>query len=535
MHFIRGLVYPNPNSGGRGTAWRMKWMYEFWGFAINGTSSPTVPGGFASPNGIGMPTDFTGGASLLASGTDGSHTAVDGSLFSGDCTFTATASAPFTSSMAGKVLVMWVPGSGSSVDSVYLITRVISSTQIAINLNTGGTPDPITKHPTAPARSGVCYRVVDMVTGANAATLNTTFGSYLTFELNAALINPGQGNINGISQIQIATANENSSFINSNPNYQGITMAVSGTGTWDGTQVAISGASNTNPITITTTAPHGFSTGDIVDITGVLGNYSANGNWSINVTGSNTFTLVGPFQGNGIGTYTANTGTATRGFLNDGYQGIAYADINGGGAYTAGQTAVNMIGDPTFLITHLREQDLFQSNLRLAIYFEIPQRLYPQGNDLHPVAMLLETYNSGSLYTSSTTASYGGGWFMRSHSSDSGSNSNTVGIRLYRTLVKAMRGDGTPDVFGQNLTDFRIGFNTVGGTVPASEAILCLPGVANQFCLGRVKLRTVRFTGTHVPAYHRIGTNGEFIQIQNGICWPWDNTIQPQQLLFYGA
>jgi hypothetical protein len=151
---------------------------------------------------------------------------------------------------------------------------------------------------------------------------------------------------------------------------------------------------------------------------------------------------------------------------------------------------------------------------------------------------MVETLNyggGGSLKTNNTGGSYGGGWVMKSHESDSGGNVNGPGMRNYRTLVKALRGDGTPDVFGQNMTNFTLGYNTIAGTVPESNGILGLPGVPGQFSLARVQLRSCIFTGTHIPAYHRLGTNGSFIQIQNGICWPWDNTIVPQQLLFYGS
>src|SRR5579864_8957609 len=140
LHFIRGLIYPNPNAGGLGIFWILKWMYEFWGFCINGNADPINPGGFASPNGVIMPVNFTGGTNLLASGSDGYHSAVAGNLFSGDCFFNTQSTSPFGPNMVGKALVMWVPGSGSSMDSIYLITRVISGSQLVINVNTGGTP-----------------------------------------------------------------------------------------------------------------------------------------------------------------------------------------------------------------------------------------------------------------------------------------------------------------------------------------------------------------------------------------------------------
>jgi hypothetical protein len=53
----------------------------------------------------------------------------------------------------------------------------------------------------------------------------------------------------------------------------------------------ITGASNPGTITITTSAAHGYNTGDSVTIVGVTGNTAANGTWVITVTGTTTFTL----------------------------------------------------------------------------------------------------------------------------------------------------------------------------------------------------------------------------------------------------
>lgn len=64
----------------------------------------------------------------------------------------------------------------------------------------------------------------------------------------------------------------------------------------------ITAATNATPIAITTSAPHGYATGQQVRITSVLGNTAANGVWTITVTGSTTFTLNGS---TGSGAYTA--------------------------------------------------------------------------------------------------------------------------------------------------------------------------------------------------------------------------------------
>lgn len=509
MKFIRGMIYPNANSGGRGWQWRLKWAYEFWGFCVNGTSSLTIPGGMASNNGVNMPANFTGGTSLMASGTDGSHPIVDGTLFSGDCVFTAQSSTPFTTAMVGKILVIWKPNSNSSEDSMYLITALVSSSQVMININTGGTPNATTKHPSMTARTGVNYRVVDMETGSAFANMN---GAHIVLQTDASSINPGQAN----SQIQFTLKGTDQSAT--------CDIALSGTASWNGSTSTVTAATNATPIVITTSAPHGLLTGQSVTIYGVAGNTAANGNWIITSTGTNTFSLIGSV---GNGAYTSG-GTVYNAFQLDGYTGLVNANPNTSQAYTGGQTAITMIADKTFFICHIREQDLFQFNYQSSFHFEIPQRLYPQGQDLHPMAIMF-FLGGTSLTTSATTNSYGGGFYMRTHTSD------TVTMRTYRTLVKAMRGDGTPDVFGQQLSDYRVGYNTITGTIPSSDGILCLPGISNQYSLARVKLRTVKFTGTHVPKHHRIGLNGEFIQMQNGICWPWDNTIIPFQLLLFGS
>lgn len=53
---------------------------------------------------------------------------------------------------------------------------------------------------------------------------------------------------------------------------------------------AITGATNATPIVITATA-HGFATGDVINIVGVLGNTNANGRFRITVVDANTFSL----------------------------------------------------------------------------------------------------------------------------------------------------------------------------------------------------------------------------------------------------
>lgn len=81
-----------------------------------------------------------------------------------------------------------------------------------------------------------------------------------------------------------------------------------------GTSGSITNASFAAPIQITTAAPHGLSTGTILKVSGVGGNTSANGTWTITVVDGSNFTLNGS-SGNatytGAGTYITGISTIT--------------------------------------------------------------------------------------------------------------------------------------------------------------------------------------------------------------------------------
>jgi hypothetical protein len=68
------------------------------------------------------------------------------------------------------------------------------------------------------------------------------------------------------------------------------------------TSVNVSNATNTTPITVTTSASHGLTTGDYVRVASVLGNAAANGHWLVTVTSGTTLELDGSV---GSGAYTS--------------------------------------------------------------------------------------------------------------------------------------------------------------------------------------------------------------------------------------
>jgi len=345
-----------------------------------------------------------------------------------------------TINMVGKLFVMWQPNSGTSEDGIYTISSVVNSNTIRININTGGTPDPITLHPSFNQRSNINYRVVEVGLAQNASSGN---GNYMVMQFNPSSIslNPGQAN----SQVQI--------FGN--------------------------------------------------DSAGTIGmNMSPGGNWN-----GVAFPVTGNIQTDATGQFTSQSGNL----------------FNGSPATTM---AVTMAADPGFFWMHFK--DVNSGDGSSYIHVEIPTRLYPSASDTNPMVAL----NRGGVFNGSvyviTNSNAGGnisrGFLMK----------GTDGaVRTHYALSKSLFGDGTPN-FGTQLTDVRLAFNTIRGTVLASDCVLSLPAVTNQYSLGRVKLRTIKFTSTPLPGFHRFGTAGgpQFINVQNGIAIIWDNTIIPQNLFF---
>ncbi len=76
--------------------------------------------------------------------------------------------------------------------------------------------------------------------------------------------------------------------------------------------VPVGYAAYTTPISIGLAQPHGFNTGDRVVVSGVAGMTSANGTWSVTVTGPTHFTLNGSAAN---GNWTVGTGTVSGGSM----------------------------------------------------------------------------------------------------------------------------------------------------------------------------------------------------------------------------
>jgi hypothetical protein len=190
-----------------------------------------------------------------------------------------------------------------------------------------------------------------------------------------------------------------------------------------------------------------------------------------------------------------------------------------------GNMAITMAADPGFLWMHFK--DINSGDGSSYFHIEIPTRLYPASADTNPmVCMYRGGVFNGSVFniTATTGANFGHGFFMK--------GTDNV-IRTGYTLAKSLSGDASP-IFGLNLTDFRLAFNTAKGFILASDSLFSMPSVTGQYSLGRIKFRTIKFTSTPLPLYHRFGTPGgnQYLNIQNGIAIIWDNTILPTNLFF---
>lgn len=184
MKILRAMQYtlgnPNVHEGPQ----VLKFIYEFWGYCINGTASLTTPGGLASPTPSTLPAGFLEGSSVLATGSNGVTVAGSNQFTSAGATFSLA-------SHFGKQLVIWKPGSNSGDDSIYQIQGVPNATTLVVAPATGGTPQAGTFVPALTSRTAINYRIVDT---AAAAQLAVAAGQYVVFQATPSNVNTGQSN-----------------------------------------------------------------------------------------------------------------------------------------------------------------------------------------------------------------------------------------------------------------------------------------------------------------------------------------------------
>lgn len=423
--------------------WHHKLMYEFWGFCINGDDSLLQPRGFAPLSGVLFPAGWQSGSTvLLASGSDG--TTQDGMPF-----FTAPSINWQSGSYVGKHLVTWKSGSISTDDSIYLITQVVTSSQIRIDVNNGATPYTGSLHPSMTARNNINFRVIDFAAATSLPGF-TADADGLVLCLSAAyLVNSGQV----VPQAR--------------------------------TRIRTSVGTNVPQTSIT---------------------LSSSGSWT-------------PASGSGF-------------FLDPTSEIVSPNNWDQGSVTALG--VMTLIGAQDFLLTHVKLSGA-GNNKGAGFHLEVPQRLYPQVNDPNPVVAMI--YGTG-LNINSTTSVYGGG-FSAFHPPDGTT-------RAWRGLLRSLSGDYWNGLqYGGSNTPSSVSngrYNELYFNLFQNKFIMNDFALGNNFDIGtggfaaiRLKLRRVRWTANIIPAFQRLGDHGEWVHIQNGVLWPWDNGILPYNLLQAGT
>lgn len=186
---------------------------------------------------------------------------------------------------------------------------------------------------------------------------------------------------------------------------------------------------------------------------------------------------------------------------------------------------ISLWGSQDYLIVHSKGA---WNSAASWLHVEIPQRLYPQPLDPNPIWFL--NYAADAL---DQTNYYG----VTTHHPPDGTTRN------YSTFARSPVGDNWSITFFPSpyvIRTFSNGrwnnmwFNPFTNKFIFTDLVAGLTGVANQFCMSRFRLRRLRVTVPIVPQFQRLGNLGEWIFLNDGVMWPWDNTILPYGLFLGG-
>lgn len=200
---------------------------------------------------------------------------------------------------------------------------------------------------------------------------------------------------------------------------------------------------------------------------------------------------------------------------------LATTNTNGWFNGTDNPAYITLIGSQDFLLCHYKGNQTFGSGFHI----EIPQRLYPQPLDPNPITVM--NFGSVPMTTTDSTQIYGGGFYAINHPDNTTYKTLTLARSIFSDAgtewggVSAGRNNGAV-------------FNSYQNKFLFSDGVLALPSTPGQFSIARFRLRRVRFMAPIVPQFQRIGNNGEWIHMMNGIMWPWDNALLPYNLLLGG-
>lgn len=222
--------------------------------------------------------------------------------------------------------------------------------------------------------------------------------------------------------------------------------------------------------------------------------------------------------GNGIyyvlspsGSWGLNSGTYS---FTDGFA-LGYGAGGGNGSYQgllgAGAGYMSCWGAGDHFIAHFHV-----NNPSSGFHIEIPQRLYPAGDDPNPLTII-----PWALYAPTQTDSanhYGGGIYAHNPPNNT--------LFQYFGMGRRFFGDDTNTVGTQTNGRYNGAFfNTYQNKFLFTDAVAAQPQIGGQFQMARFRLRRARFIAPIIPQFQRIGNNGEWLHVLNGIMWPWDNTL----------
>lgn len=564
-------------------------------FNLNGTTgngafsaSPfavvCVPSGITPLSPTSSPQGFFEGSSVIALGNDGVTSAIGNTL-------TASASAPFTPSMAGKHVVIWSAGAntgvgGSSVGQTLPQTTINVESTLGFTF-TGGT--------------------VFVQTSAGVQTVSYVLIPNTTI---AALSNGAalpQSTINVLSTagfpttgtIKVVTANGPQTVTYTNTTSTTFTGCAGGTGTMStggtvaatqfagctgGTGTMAANASVTFNLPSTDdsiyrilSAPSNTQlqlipfTGGTTDISTLKNNLTSRAALSYRVidlqAGSQLAVASGNyFIGNMVGAPNINSGQSVSQFQfllrgssatfgqfgmvtspNGSWNGSAFSgtgsnttmsertsvnnlSLNGGTSNVTG--FVSLIADTDFFFGYINSSNSNGSGSAKSIYFMniIPQRLFTAAQDPNVIASMV---GSNGFNTGTGTDSFATSFAMV------GFDGTT---RTHNLISRNLAGDtannniGNSYTVGPGLTS-ALGYQGRTTQVMMTETLMSSNSsvTAGQFSLARARMRQIRFTFNGLPQYYTVGNSGEYLHIANGLLMPWDGAILPYIFLAGGT
>jgi hypothetical protein len=194
-----------------------------------------------------------------------------------------------------------------------------------------------------------------------------------------------------------------------------------------------------------------------------------------------------------------------------------------GGGTTIG--AISLWGDRAGMIAYFKDQSVGSSGY---VYLEAPNRLASQAQDPNP--LIIATDGVCTIHVGSLGFGFNNFWMA-----------GTDGVaRRHRMLVKCLSGDGNGETGRPTATlsfmgDSRLSVAPTLNKTFTSPIVLGQVGSPNaQFNFSRAIMRMARICPNNLPSWIRVGDGGEFLHIQNGVCWPWDNVILGSNLIPLG-